>query len=96
MSAYFVAQIQITDAEGYDRYLEGFDAVFQRYQGEVLAVDDSVEVLEGVWPFGRTVLIRFPSKEDLSRWYRSPEYQRLAEVRRRASRGNIVAVEGAA
>lgn len=94
MSSYFIAQIDIHDSREYERYLAGFDEVFARYQGEVLAVDNSVTLLEGEWPFGRTVIIRFPSDEELLRWYRSAEYRQLARHRREASRANIVMVRG--
>jgi uncharacterized protein (DUF1330 family) len=94
VSAYFVAQIQIQDPAGYERYLDGFDEVFDRYDGEVLAVDDHACVLEGEWPVGRTVLMRFPDRDAFMRWYESPEYQALAAVRRGASRANVVMVRG--
>ncbi|UCG50520.1 MAG: DUF1330 domain-containing protein [Candidatus Latescibacterota bacterium] len=35
MSGYFVAQIDIHDQHEYDRYLNGFDDVFNEYDGEV-------------------------------------------------------------
>jgi uncharacterized protein (DUF1330 family) len=94
MSCYFIAQIDIRDEAEYASYLAGYDAVFDRHDGEVLAVDDAVTVLEGDWPFSRTVVIRFPDGAALDRWYRSPEYQALAEHRRRGSMANIVAVQG--
>ena len=94
MSSYFVALITIHDADGYDRYLEGFDAVFQRYDGEVIAVEDEAQVLEGTWPAGRTVLIRFPSDQELLRWYRSPEYQELAKIRQQAAQTDIAIIRG--
>ncbi len=74
----------------YDRYLDGFDAVFERYEGEVLLVDDAPTVLEGEWPYTRLVLIRFPDEAALRRWYDSPEYQRLAQIRHQAADGFIV------
>ena len=94
VSSYFIAQIDIHDSGEYDRYLAGYDEVFARYRGEVLAVDDDVTLLEGEWPFGRTVVIRFPNDEELLRWYRSAEYQELARHRREAAQANIVLVKG--
>jgi uncharacterized protein (DUF1330 family) len=94
MSCYFIAQIQIHDQLEYDTYLAGFDKVFDRYQGEVLAVDDRVSVLEGNWPYTRSVLIRFPDQSAALKWYRSPEYQHLAQHRWNASTANIVLLEG--
>ena len=94
MASYLVAHITITDPEGYECYLDGFDEVFARFRGEVVAVDDEAEVLEGTWDHGRTVIIRFPSEAELLAWYRSPEYQALAEHRRRASTAAIALVHG--
>ncbi len=94
MSSYFVALINIHDPDRYEDYLDGFDAVFERYQGEVVAVEDQPRVLEGSWPAGRTVLIRFPSDDDLLRWYRSPEYQELATIRHAAADADIAVIHG--
>ena len=63
--AYFIALIDIHDPDGYQRYLDGFDAVFERFDGEVIAVDEAPTILEGRWPAARTVVIRFPSEDDL-------------------------------
>lgn len=94
MSCFFIAQINIHDQAGYDKYLEGFDEVFSRFKGEVLVVDDQATILEGSWPYTRTVLIRFPDKREAEIWYKSAEYQKLARDRWQASIANIVLVEG--
>jgi uncharacterized protein (DUF1330 family) len=94
VSCYFIAQIHIHDEHEYSKYLEQFDEVFEKFKGEVVAVDDAVSILEGEWPYGRTVLIRFPDKRELERWYHSEGYQRIVQHRWNASRTNIVAVQG--
>lgn len=91
MPSYFLALIDIHDTDRNDDYLAGFDEVFERYGGEILAVEDEPRVSEGKWPCERTVLIRFPTENELLRWYRSPEYQRLAahrRIRTRSTRSN--------
>jgi len=94
MSAYFVAQINIFNEEAYSEYLARFDGVFAKYEGEVVAVDDGAVVLEGEWPYGRTVLIKFPDKAALLSWYKSDDYRDLARIRQDSSESNIVAIEG--
>jgi uncharacterized protein (DUF1330 family) len=94
MPVYLVAQIDIHDRAEYEKYEAGFFEVFARFAGELLAVSENPEVVEGEWPHTRTVLIRFPSADEARRWYASPEYQALAQHRFRASRGNAVMVEG--
>lgn len=94
MSSYFVALINIHDPERYDQYLAGFDEVFEKYQGQVVSVDDNPRVLEGEWPAGRTVLIKFPNEKELIRWYESVEYQHLARHRKEASVGSVAIISG--
>lgn len=81
-------------AQAYERYLDGFDEIFERFNGEVVAVEDEPRVLEGAWPARRTVLIRLPSEEDLLRWDESPEYQRLAAIVREAAEARIAVFRG--
>jgi uncharacterized protein (DUF1330 family) len=90
MSCYFIAQINITDREEYQKYLDGYDGIFKKYKGIVVAVDEFPSILEGKWPYERTVLIRFPDEEEARRWYESSEYQNLAKHRYRSSKANIV------
>ena len=96
MSCYFIAQINIHDEDEYLKYLEQSDEVFDKFKGEVVAVDDAVSILEGEWPYERTVLIRFPDKKELECWYHSEGYQKIAQHRWNASKANIVAVQGRA
>ena len=91
VSHYLVAQIEIADREQYSDYEAGFVEVFLKYKGKMLAVDEQPDLLEGSWPFTRTVLIEFPSSEAALDWYRSDEYQDLAKHRfARGGLGNRV------
>jgi len=94
MSAYFIAQITIENLIEYEKYFDGFDKIFSKYNGEVLAVDDEPALLEGEFHHRRAVIIRFPNEAELKRWYDSPEYQQLAEYRHRSARTDILLVHG--
>jgi len=94
VSAFVVAQIHIHDRATYGQYEAGFGAIFERYAGTMLSVDDAPEVLEGDWPQSRTVIIQFPSNDEAKRWFNSAEYQALAEHRKAASVGHIALVNG--
>jgi len=96
MSAYIIAQITIHDRAEYEKYSAGFLEVFSSFKGELLVVSEDPIVVEGDWPYTRTVLLRFPSADEARRWYESPEYQTLAQHRFRASKANAVIVEGLA
>ena len=94
MTCYLIAQINVHDREEYRKYLEGFDEVFKDYDGAILAADKEPVVLEGQWPYQRTVLMSFRDMEEAQRWYNSPQYQALAKQRQGASDSNIVLVRG--
>ena len=94
MAVYIVAKITINDRERYGEYEAGFMNIFSQHAGRMLAVDDQAEVLEGDWSCTRTVIAEFPSREEALAWYRSDDYQALAEHRFAASVGNIALIKG--
>lgn len=93
MAVYVVAELTITDRDRYAQYEAGFMEIFERHGGALLSVDEDPEVLEGEWPHTRTVLIEFPDRDAAMAWYRSEDYQALAQHRFAASTGNIVLVK---
>jgi len=96
MPVYGVALIDIVDREGYGKYEAGFMAVFEKFEGKLLAVEEEPVTKEGAWPAKRTVLLEFPSQEAFDRWYHSAEYQGLSKLRLSASKGNFAALRGLA
>lgn len=94
MTAYFFAQIRIDDPAQYQRYLDACDGVFARFNGEYLAVDPAPTVLEGDWPYTRSVLIRFPREADLLAWYRSPDYQAIVTHRLTGAKCDSILLHG--
>ena len=94
MTCYFIARIDVHDADGYQRYLEGTGPLLERFGATVLAVDEAAQVLEGEWPGTRTVLLAFPDEAAAKGWYTSPEYRSLARHRFAASSGDAVLVSG--
>ncbi len=94
MSVYAIGLIDIHDREGYGTYEQGFMEIFSRCGGKLLAVDEAPRVVEGSWPWTRTVLIEFPDQQTLDAWYGSADYQALAQHRFRAASATIAVVEG--
>ncbi len=94
MSAYIIAKIHIKDREIYEKYGEGFMPIFEKYQGELLSVDEAPTVLEGSWPETRTVIARFEDREAALKWYKSEEYQELVQYRLQASTADVIITQG--
>jgi uncharacterized protein (DUF1330 family) len=93
--AFVIVQIAIHDWDGYRQYgLAGHLEIFDKFSGKLVAADDDVEVVEGDWPFTRTVLIAFPSKELARAWYESDEYQAVVGLRHGSATSNLVIAAG--
>ena len=94
MPVYALAQITIHDRERYERYVARFAAVFSRFEGRLLAADESPVVLEGEWPHQKVILMSFPDRAALERWAYSPEYREIAQDRVAATSGTVLLVHG--
>ncbi len=94
MAVFIINNMTIHDRAAYDRYAGAFLAVFRNFDGALLAVQDAPPALEGSWPFDRTVLISFPSREAAQRWIASPEYQAIVGDRHAGTVSNVVMLDG--
>jgi uncharacterized protein (DUF1330 family) len=94
MTAYLIADVEVVDAKEFDEYRKGVSATIAAYGGRFLARGGLTAVLEGDWVPKRLVVLEFPSMAVLEAWYESPEYRPLRDMRQRAARSEIVAVEG--
>ena len=96
MAAYVLAEIEITNPEGYKEYTTHVPATIAKYGGRFLARGGAARALEGDWPQQRRVLIEFPSVEAAQRWYDSPEYEKPKAMRIANSKGRLLLLEGVA
>lgn len=94
MTAYLIADIEVTDTHGYEEYKKRVPAVIAAYGGRYLARGGTSEVLEGTWQPRRSAIIEFPSMAAFKAFWHSPEYAPLRELRERSASSNIVVVEG--
>ena len=85
MTAYLIADIEITDPEGYQEYRRLVPQSVAAFGGRFLARGGRTEALEGNWQPKRLVVIEFPSMEKLEAWYRSPEYAPALALRMRCA-----------
>ena len=81
MSAYVIVEFTVKDPETYrDRYAPRAGQTAKEHGGEPIAGGEW-EVLHGDEPLASGVLVRFADRETALRWYNSPEYQQLIDVR---------------
>ena len=94
MSAYLIADIEITDEKALERYVAEVPAIVAKYGGRYIIRGPEVEVVEGTWRPRVLVALEFPTMDALKRWYDSEEYRPHRVARINATRSNVVFAEG--
>jgi len=94
MTAYVIAEIEVTNPDGYAAYTKVVPATIAQYGGRFLVRGGATDALEGDWPKLRRVIIEFPSVEAARAWWDSPEYAKPKEMRRANSKGRLMLLEG--
>ena len=95
MAAYVIGEIEVTDPATYADYGKQVLATIQKYGGRFVVRGGAVDPLEGGWTPKRIVVLEFPTMAKAREWYDSKEYGPLITLRQKASRGKLIAVEGA-
>jgi uncharacterized protein (DUF1330 family) len=95
MTAYVIADITVTNPDGYAPYRPLAADTVARHGGRFVARGGAVEPLEGGWKPSRVVIIEFPSMDAARKWYHSPEYQEALRIRLANSTGRVILTEGA-
>jgi uncharacterized protein (DUF1330 family) len=96
MAAYLYADIEVTDPAAYEAYRREVPALIAAHGGRYLVRGGAVTVLEGDADSRRKVILEFPDMARLRAFYGSPQYRELKALRRRCSRGSLIAIEGVA
>jgi uncharacterized protein (DUF1330 family) len=94
MAAYIIARIEVTDPADYASYAAQTVALAERFGGRFLVKGGPMTQLEGAGP-ARHVVVEFPDRASAEAWYASPEYRAILPIALRASRRDLVIVEGA-
>jgi uncharacterized protein (DUF1330 family) len=94
MTAYVIADIEVTDPEGFEEYKKLSGPAVEPYGGKYIARGGRVEALEGDWQPTRLVLLQFDSVEQAQRWWTSPEYEKAKAVRQKTANARFIVVEG--
>lgn len=94
MQGYIVFNYRINDREAYEPYLAQVMETLIAHDAEILVADFESEKIEG--DAGHvTVVLKFSSKEAATKWYQSPEYQKILKIRTENSDGIAVLASAA-
>lgn len=96
MAAYLIyARKEITDEEISRRYSQLAVPQIREFGGEVLVARGAVHTLEGDLNPRFVTILKFEDREALMRWYDSPEYAPLKQMRLDSNVGDVIVVDPA-
>ncbi len=95
MPTYVIADVEVTDPDGFEAYRRLAIPTLRKYGGRVRASDDEIAVLEGDWRPTRLAIVEFDNLERARQWYQSAEYAEAKPILHRTARANLILIEGA-
>ncbi|MDU8911701.1 DUF1330 domain-containing protein [Aestuariicoccus sp. MJ-SS9] len=90
---YIIGHITVNDPEAYKEYVEKDTPILEKFGAKFIVRGGASETMEGETQ-NRHVVIEFPDYETAKAAYHDPEYQQVAEIRRRTATSTIILVEG--
>lgn len=94
MTAYVIAQLTVTDPEGFEAYRVAVPAVIEAHGGRFLVRGGAVSNLEGEPGRPSIIVLEFPDKAAAESFYNSPAYQAILPLRLNTATGSVIIVEG--
>ncbi len=94
MPAYVIANIEVTDPEGYQQYRSRSLATVEKFGGRFIVRGGEHEVKEGDWQPHRVILLEFPDMATARTWYDSEAYQSIIPYRANTAKTQMVLVDG--
>lgn len=90
---YIIGHITVNDPEAYKEYVVRDTPILHALGGRFIVRGGQSQVMEGQ-TLSRHVVIEFPSYEAALKAYNDPDYQEVADIRRRTADSVILVVEG--
>jgi uncharacterized protein (DUF1330 family) len=94
MTAYVIAQIEVTDPAQFEDYRRQVPATLALYGGRYVVRGGEHETLEGAWQPQRIVILEFPDRERAKAWWSSQEYAPIKRLRQGAARTELIVIDG--
>ena len=92
--AYIIAQVQVTDPDGWKQYISALPATLEPYHVKTLARAPAVALDASTPPAGSTVILAFASMDDVKAWWNSAAYQAIIPLREKSAKTIAYALPG--
>ena len=90
---YWIARVDVNDAEAYKNYAAANGAAFAKFGGRFLVRGGTYESVAGK-PRQRNVVIEFPSYDAAMQCWNSPEYQSAKALQKGGAEMDLIVIEG--
>ena len=94
MPAYMIVEVETTDEALMAEYRKHTPGLVAKFGGKFVVRGGKTRTLEGDWKPSRVVVLEFPSYEAAERFYDSPEYKPVLEMRLKAGKSKAILVDG--
>jgi uncharacterized protein (DUF1330 family) len=94
MPAFIIANVNVTDPEGFATYRELVAPTVAAAGGRYRVRGGEVRVLEGQWSPSRLVMLEFDTMAEAKAWYESDAYAPARALRQRTAVSDVILVEG--
>lgn len=91
--AYWIARVDVSNPEGYQKYVAANAAAFTKYGARFLVRGGRFEAPEGK-PRARNIVLEFKDYETAQACYHSPEYAAAKSLRDGHSEADLIIIEG--
>lgn len=95
MSAYIVAEVEVTDSGTFEEYRKLVPPTIEAFGGRYVVRGGAVGSLEGDWRPKRMVVIEFDDMERAKAWHGSELYAPAKALREASANTRMIVVEGA-
>ena len=92
--AYLIAEVQVTDPDGWKQYLAALPATLAPFHEKTLARSPAVALDASTPPSGAVAILAFNSMDDLKAWWNSPAYQAIIPLREKSAKTIAYALPG--
>lgn len=94
MPAFIIANVNVTDPQGFATYRELVAPTVAAAGGRYRVRGGEVRVLEGHWVPSRLVMLEFDTLAEAQAWYESDAYAPARALRQRTAVSDVILVEG--
>lgn len=94
MSAYVIAEVEVTDPETFEEYRKLVPPTIEAFGGRYVVRGGAVGSLEGGWQPKRMVVIEFDDTERAKAWHDSELYAPAKALREASTNTRMIVVDG--